>query len=233
MNKLIIPLVFIFFSVTISFSQELIDIEAPSKFSIAGNAGVGTSWLTFPKAFLVNPEDVNDVWSVAPSTNGFCAEIGVQGILRLGKHWVFLPEIGFSYLSGEMQINELAVNKAARELQSYVRLNVPLHFGLVSTDNFWFAFGPTVFFTLHDNKGFDKTVSDLTQVARVDSDVPVGISISIIAAIEVNDRMYIDAKFEYDTIKHFRYNTSTETYEVRPAMQHVTIGVGYLLHQAK
>ena len=233
MNKLIILIVFIFSSYTISYSQELIDLEAPSKFSIVGNAGVGTSWLTFPKAFLVNPENVNDVWSVAPAINGFCAEIGAQGIVRLGKHWVFLPEIGFSYLSGEIQIDELAVKKAARELQSYVRLNVPLHFGLVSTDNFWFAFGPTVFFTLHDNKGFDTAVNDLTQVARVDSDVPVGLSISIIAAIEVNKRMYIDAKFEYDTIKYFRYNTSTETYEVRPAMQHITVGIGYLLYTKK
>ncbi len=233
MNKLIIVFTFVFLLPFAAHSQELIDLEDPPKFQLAVKGNIGTSWLTFPKAFLVDPEDVNNVWSVAPASNSFCGAVGLQGIYFLGKNWRFLPEIGLSYLSGEVQIAQLEASRASRELQSYVRLNVPLHFAVISNDNFWFAFGPTVFFTLHDNKGFDKAVKELTQVAKVDSDIPVGVALSIIAAIKLTKRMYVDLRFEFDQIKHFRYNNSTETYEVRSAMQNISIGIGYRLWHKK
>ena len=232
MNKLILSLTFIFLFSFSSQSQELIDIEAPRSFQIVGKANIGTAWLTFPKAFLVNPEDIEEVWSVAPAQNNLAAAIGAQGVVRLGKHWVFLPELGVSYLSGEIQIDDIKNGRASRHLQSYTRLDVPLHFAVMSTDNFWFAFGPTVFFTVHDNKGFDQAVEDLTPATQVDSDIPVGYRISLIAAIELSENFYIDARFEMDQGRHFRYNTSTQTYEVRSAMQNISIGIGYRLwHQ--
>ena len=233
MKNILITFGFILLFSFASQSQELIDIESPRTFQLAGKANIGTSWLTFPKAFLVNPLDVEEVWSVAPSTNGFCAALGAQGVVRLGKHWVFLPELGVSYLSGEIQIDDIKNKRASRHLQSYVRLDIPIHFAVISTDDFWFAFGPTVFFTLHDNKGFDQAVEDLTTATNVDSDVPVGWRISLIGAIELSEKLYIDARFEMDQGRQFRYNTSSEIYEVRSAMQNISIGVGYRLWHKK
>ena len=229
MKNILFLFAFIILFSTVSQSQELIDIEAPRKFQLAGKFNIGTAWLTFPKAFLVNPLDVEEVWSVAPAQNNLATAIGVQGIIRLGKYWVFLPELGVSYLSGEIQIDDIKNGRASRHLQSYTRLDVPLHFAVISTDNFWFAFGPTVFFTLHDNKGFDKAVEELTPATKVDSDIPVGLRISLIAAIELSEKFYIDARFEMDQDRYFRYNTSTETYEVRSAMQNISLGIGYRL----
>jgi len=218
-------LIFISFSIAAQDTK----IEADEEFRLYAKSGVGTSWLTFPKVFLVDENNVNNVWSISPALNNVTFFAGVQGVIRIGKHWVFAPEIDYHYLSGQVKIIRLENSTESRKTQIYSRIDVPINFGVVSSDNFWFEFGPVVYFTIADNKGFEEAVSELTQNASVDSSVPVGLAMRLGAVIRVSNRVYAEVKFDYDLGRKFEYNNGV--YDVRIAMQGVTIGVGYYLNK--
>jgi hypothetical protein len=226
MKKLVNIFIIIVF-VSFSLSAQDFEIKIPNKLTWIAKGGLGTSWVTYPKVFLVDESDLTNVWSVAPATNGFTGYLGVQGILPIGEHWAFIPEINFSYLSGKIQVDHIQTLQLSRHSQNYGRISVPLNFGIISSDDFGFVFGPVVYFTVLDNKGFDEAVNDLTTAANINSDIPVGLAIRLAAVREVSDKMYIEIKFDYDLNKYFEYNNGV--YDVKMAMQSITVGLGYLL----
>ena len=215
--------VFISFS---AFSQKK-RLEATNQMRVFAKGGLGTSWLTFPKVFLVDPDNLNNIWEISPARNNFTFFIGAQGVIPLGRHWVFAPEVSYNYLSGMVKIDRLENPQEAIKLQSYSRIAVPLNFGVVSSDNFWFEFGPIVYFMVADNKGFDRGVNELTQNAQVNSDEPIGLAMRLGAVARLSPSLFLEAKFEYDVDRKFEYNNGI--YDVRIAMQGVTIGLGYAL----
>ena len=195
-------------------------------------AGFGTSWIAFPKVYLVDTVDatLTNVWELAPATNSGTFYIGGEMIIPLGDHMAFRGELSYNYVSGEVNVDQLKTSKQARKLQAYSRIEVPLLFTVKSDDSFWFSLGPTVFFTISDNKGFEKAVYELVDPAnvKVDSAVPIGIRARLAANIKLQEHLYLEVKFDYDLGKHFRFNEPSDTYEVRMAMQGITGGLTYL-----
>ena len=223
---------------TVGLSQN----EAPSTskpvFFIKG--GVGTSWITMPKVYLINDVDTSSA-QILPTTNSFTGYLGVQSLIPLGNHWLFMPEINFNYISGEVRVDRINSSNLieptafAQELQSYTRIDLPLNFGVVSSDNFWVSFGPVLFFTLSDNKGFDKAVREIEDPNNrnnLDSDNPVGLRFRLAAYVTIGKGMYIDAKFDSDLNRKFWYTEYDDTYHMRMSLQSVTFGFGYRLNRA-
>lgn len=201
--------------------------SAQIRFALKG--GAGTSWVTFPKVFILpDTTDVNNVWEISPATNSGTFYLGGEAIINIGEHWVFRGELSFSYISGELKVDKLSTNEQSRKLQAYSRLNIPLLFAVKSSDQFFFSFGPVVFINLHDNNGFNEAVAELT-TQEVDSTVPLGLQLRLAANIQVQKNLFLEIKFDYDLGKYFRYNESTQIYETRIAMQGITGGLTYIL----
>lgn len=199
--------------------------SAQIKFALKG--GAGTSWVTFPKVFVLpDTSDVNNVWELSPATNSGNFYIGGEAVIPMGDNWFFRGELSYSYISGEVKVDKLKTAQQARKLQAYSRLNIPLLFGVKSKDEFFFSFGPVIFINLHDNHGFDEAVGELTPQA-VDSSVPVGLQARLAADIQVQKNLFLEIKFDYDLGKYFRFNESSQIYETRIAMQGITAGLTY------
>jgi hypothetical protein len=202
--------------------------------------GFGTSWITLPKVFLLNPVDTSSV-QILPTTNSFTGYIGFQAALPLGEHWLFMPELDINYIAGEIRVdrinssNQIEPNAFSQKLQSYIRIELPLNFGVISSDNFWVSFGPVLFFTIADNKGFDNAVHEIenpNNPVKLNSDNPVSLRFRLAAYVIVGKGMYIDVKFDSDLNRKFFYTESDDTYNMKMSMQSVTIGFGYRLNRA-
>ncbi len=192
-----------------------------------------------PKVFLLNPADTSSA-QILPTTNSFTGYIGFQVAIPLGDHWLFMPEIDINYIAGEIRVdrinssNRIEPNAFSQKLQSYTRLEIPINFGVVSSDNFWVSFGPVLFFTLSDNKGFDDAVHDIedpNNPINLDSDNPLGLRFRLAAYVIVANGMYVDIKFDSDLSRKFYYTESDDTYHMKMSMQSVTIGFGYRLNR--
>ncbi len=212
-------IVALLFTVTSSYSQVLWTIKA----------GGGTSWIIHPKVFIVDPENVDNVWQIAPATNSGAFYIAGEAIMKINDHWLFIPELNFNYTSGEINVTSLLQQTSARRLQTYTRMEIPLMLGVKSSDSFWFTFGPSIFFTTSDNKGFEKAVEELTSAAQVNSTRKVGIKARVGAAMALSDRLFLEIKFDYDFGRRFEYVDGT--YEVRMDMQSITAGLGWGLNK--
>jgi opacity protein-like surface antigen len=191
--------------------------------------GGGTSWIIHPKVFIVDPADADNVWQIAPATNSGTFYIAGEAIMKISEHWLFIPELNFNYTSGEINVTSLLQQTSARRLQNYTRLEIPLLLGVKSSDNFWFTFGPSIFFTTSDNKGFEKAVEELTSVAQINSTRNVGIKARIGAGMALSDRLLLEIKFDYDFGRKFEFVDGT--YEVRMDMQSITAGLGWALNK--
>jgi hypothetical protein len=191
-------------------------------------AGAGTSWLAFPKVFLVDPTNVENTWEIAPATNSGTFYVGAEMIIPVGDHMAFRAELSYNYVSGEVNVDQLETDppQQARKLQAYNRVEVPLLFTVRSDDSFWFSLGPAFFITLSDNKGFEEAVNALAPNAIIDSSVPIGIRARLATNIQLDEHLFLEVKFDYDLGKHFEYIGST--YEVRMAMQGLTGGLTYV-----
>ena len=115
-------------------------------------------------------------------------------------------------------------------MQSYSRIEVPLNFGVISSDNFWVSFGPVVYFTLSDNKGFDDAVFDVADPNRnpplmLDSDNPLGLRFRLATYILLARGRYIDIKFDSDLKRDFYFRDGV--YNMRMSMQSITVGFGF------
>ena len=190
--------------------------------------GLGTSWIILPKVFLIDETNTQNVWQILPATNNFTAYVGFQPVFPIGKNWAFAPELDINYLAGQVRVDKFESSESAQRLQSYWRLEVPISFAMFSRDNFWVSFGPVVYFTIADNKGFDETVYELVTNPDivVDSDNSVGARFRLAFYIPiVKDRGYIDIKFDSDLGQHFTYENNV--YDAKFSMQSVTVGFGY------
>ena len=241
MMKLIKTLALILLISTAGFGQKNIPEDAKIAFFIKG--GVGTSWITMPKVFLINSADTSSA-QILPATNSFTGYVGLQAAIPLGEHWPFMPEIDFNYISGQIKVdlienlNQVATGNVSQKLQSYTRIELPLNFGIISSDNFWVSFGPVLFFTISDNKGFEAAVDEVSQAATppfqvpMDSDNPVGLRFRLAAYVIIGKGMYVDFKFDSDLNRKFWYTESDDTYHMRMSLQSVTVGFGYRLNRA-
>jgi hypothetical protein len=247
MMKLIKTLSLLLLMSTAGFCQN----EAPNTdktlFFVKG--GVGTSWITMPKVFLldstiVGTDSTFTSAQILPATNRFSGYVGFQTVIPLGKHWLFMPEIDINFIAGDIRVDLTTVSKIVGEtittetefsqkLQSYTRIEVPLSFGVISSDNFWVSFGPVLFFTLSDNKGFDTAVDEVrTNPVNIDSDNPFGIRFRLAAYIIVAKGMYIDVKFDSDLDRDFYFTESDEVYHMKMSLQSITVGFAYRFNRA-
>ena len=142
------------------------------------------------------------------------------------------PELDINYISGNVRIDEIysspadtTLSRAVEGLQSYIRAEIPINFGVISNDNFWVTLAPVVYFTLYDNKGFDDAVYSLTDNAVIDSDQPVGLRFRVAAYALLSERMYLDIKFDSDLGRNFSFENGI--YDARFSMQSVTVGLGW------
>lgn len=198
-------------------------------------AGFGTSWIIMPKVFIIDPNNSVSA-QILPAINGFSGFVGVQTVFHLGNGWLFVPEFDLNYISGEVRVNRTEIvgldtlATSAQNLQNYVRAEIPLHFGIRSADNFWVTFGPTLYFTLHDNKGFDNAVYELPvrDDLKLNSDNPFGVRFRLAAYAPIGERSYIDIKFESDLGQYFTY--ANDTWDVKFSFQNISIGYGLLLN---
>lgn len=228
MKRLIILFIAIL-SITSVVAQDSQSEGPPRQYFVTG--GIGTSWIILPKVFIVNPNVPSDNAQILPALNGFTGYVGFQTLLPLGETWLFAPEIDFTYTSGQIRLDR-AVNgdtTAIENFQNYVRAEIPLIFGVRSNDNFWVGFGPAIYFTLYDNKGFEKAVESLPYDSdtQVDSNVPVGIRFRLSAYARLGNRSYLNLKFESDLGQRFRY--VDDTYDVKFSLQNISLGFGYML----
>lgn len=227
-------------TITLSFGQ--MEVRNVEKNELFLKAGGGTAWIIMPKVYIVSPVDSISNAQVLPATNGPSGFLGLQYVVHLGDGWLFVPEVDLTYVGGEVRVNRIIYNynnsgmdtiSSVQNVQSYVRAEIPLHFGVRSNDNFWVSFGPTLYFTLHDNKGFDNAVESLPPTINnpyeVKSDNPIGVRFRLAAYAPVGERTYIDVKFESDLGHYFRYENNT--YEAKFSFQNISIGVGYLLNK--
>jgi hypothetical protein len=236
MKRLTIILIAIM-TITSVYGQE--DNSTVQRNEVFLKAGFGTSWVILPKVFLVDEDVPTTNAQVLPATNGFSGFVGLQTVFHLGDGWLFTPEIDLSYSGGEIRVNRTTINgtdtlpSSVQRLQSYVRAEIPLHFGVRSRDGFWVTFGPSLYFTLYDNKGFNEAVAadpiDPADPAQVNSDNPFGVRFRLAAYAPVGERGYIDIKFESDLGQNFDYNNNT--YEAKFSMQNLSIGYGYWLNK--
>ena len=215
---------------TSSFGQTKDEEMAFSGTGFFVEGGVGTSWILLPKVFIVDVTDPENNWQILPATNNITGYVGFQAAIPLSKNWLFSPEIDITYLSGEIRVDELKTGNVSQKLQVYTRVEIPLNFGVLSGDNFWVSFGPVVFFTLSDNKGFDNAVYELTTNPTIDSDMPVGLRFRLAAYARMN-RFFINAKFESDLFQKFEF--VDDVYRVRLSMQNVTVGIGWRTKEAR
>jgi len=192
--------------------------------------GIGTSWIIMPKVFLVNPADTSSA-QILPATNSFTGYIGFQSAIPLGKHWLFLPEIDINYMAGEIRVDIFPNQQDnpstfSQKLQAYTRIEVPLNFGVVSSDNFWVSFGPVIFFTLSDNKGFDAAVDEVAlSDVNLNSDNPIGLRFRLAAYVIIGSKGYLDIKFDSDLKRNFFF--ADGVYNMKMSMQSITIGYGW------
>lgn len=191
-------------------------------------AGGGPSWLAFPNVYMQDPTNANNTLQISPAATGGTFYAGAELLFPLGDHWGFRSEFNVSYISGEVNVDVLIVHLQSRKLQSYTRLNVPLLFSVKSNDNFWASFGPVVFFTVHDNKGFEDAFVDfgLDPTEYFDTDIPVGVQARLAVDIKLQERLFLELKFDYDLGKYFKYED--DLYKVKMAAQGVTGGITYL-----
>lgn len=219
-------------TITSSFGQE----KTRSKHEMFLKASAGTSWIILPKVFLISPEDSVSNAQVLPATNGLTGNLGWQTVFHLGEGWLFVPELNLSYISGEVRINrtiyednrvDLDTAYTDQNLQSYVRAEIPLHFGVRSNNNFWVTLGPTLYFTLYDNQGFEEAVENnrVRDNVQLDDDNPFGVRFRLAAYAPVGKRSYIDIRFESDLGQYFRFEGNT--YEAKFSFQNISIGYGY------
>lgn len=199
---------------------------------IVWKGGVGTSWVILPKVYLTDVNNPAHNWAILPAKNSFTGYLGAQWVIRLGDHWVFAPELDINYISGNVKIDEIwsppedpARSRSVQTLQSYVRAEVPINFGVISNDNFWVTMAPVIYFTLYDNKGFDNAVYSLTDVPTIDSDQPVGVRFRLAIYATLSERMYLDIKFDSDLGRNFSFENGV--YNARFSMQSITIGLGW------
>lgn len=235
--KRLILLILATLSVTAVFSQKLASKESNHEIFLKG--GIGTSWIILPKVFIVDPQPPNNNAQILPAINGLNGFVGVQTVLHLGNGWLFVPELDLSYTSGEIRVdltqyvgpNPDTVRTSQQNLQSYLRAEIPLHFGVRSRDGFWVSFGPTLYFTLFDNNGFEEAVFSLP--ARPDlalnSQHALGVRFRLAAYAPIGDRSYVEFKFESDLGQYFTYEN--DAYDVRFSFQNFTIGYGYRLNK--
>lgn len=218
---------------TLVFGQN--EPNMPSKIELFVKGGFGTSWIIMPKAFLSDPTDLENNWQILPATNSFTGYIGLQSVIPLGEHWLFVPEIDYNYIAGEIRVDQLKPDpvtnepKHSQKLQAYSRIEIPLNIGVLSSDNFWVSLGPVIYFTIADNKGFDNAVYELTQTATIDSDNPIGVRFRLAAYITLADNVYIDIKFDSDLSRKFEYVDGV--YNMKMSMQSITIGFGWRTFQ--
>lgn len=217
------------------FGSAQVEAFTPPKVSMFVKGGIGTSWVLLPKVFLSDPDDPNNNWQILPATNNFTGYLGLQTVIRLGDHWRFVPEIDYNYISGEVRVDKVRSNtpddpsETAQKLQTYSRIEVPLNFGVISSDNFWVSFGPVVYFTIADNKAFDDAVYELVDNPDVviNSDRPIGLRFRMAIYATLSKNAYIDIKFDSDLGGNFEFKD--DIYEMNMSMQSVTIGFGYRL----
>lgn len=234
MRKII---VYTLFSVIVNsaFSQNQ-DTPLPQKeFFIKG--GIGTSWIILPKVFLLDENNPTTNAQVLPATNGFTGFVGFQTVFNIGNNWAFAPELDLTYLNGEIRFDRQEIigtdtlRQTTQNSQSYVRAEIPIHFAMTSRDGFWVSFGPSVYFTLFDNKGFEKSVYEVSPNPnlQLESGNPIGIRFRLAIYAPVGNRSYIDIKFESDLGKHFKYEN--DTYDAKFSYQNVSVGYGYRLNK--
>lgn len=233
--KRLFTIIFTCLIITVALGQE----SSPSKKSrqIYVKGGVGTSWIILPKVFMIDPQPPYNNAQILPAVNNLHSYLGLQAVLSLGNGWLFAPEVNFSYSSGEIRVNLTqyvganpdTVRTTRQSLQSYVRAEIPLHFGVRSGDGFWVSFGPTLYFTLYDNKGFEEAVYDLParDDLQLNSDNPIGVSFRLAAYAPIGERSYLDFRFESDLGQYFTYENNT--YDVKFSFQNFSIGYGYRL----
>lgn len=236
MMKLIKILGLLLLISTTGFSQNNAPEVDKNLFFIKG--GVGTSWIILPKVYILNPVDSSGA-QILPATNNFTGYIGFQTAIPLGEHWLFMPEIDITYMSGQIRVDRTKANVSSQKLQSYTRIELPINFGVVSSDNFWLSFGPVLFFTISDNKGFDAAVEEVVNADPppsnqfyVNSDNPVGLRLRVATYIVLAKGMYIDVKFDSDLKRDFYYSESDKTYNMKMSLQSITVGFGYRLNRA-
>lgn len=236
MMKLIKILGLLILISTTGFSQKNVPEVDKNLFFIKG--GVGTSWIIMPKVYILNPSDGSSA-QILPATNNFTGYIGFQTAIPLGEHWLFMPEIDITYMSGQIRVDRTLANVSSQKLQSYTRIELPINFGVVSSDNFWLSFGPVLFFTVSDNKGFDAAVEEVVNANPppsdefyVNSDNPVGLRFRVATYIVLAKGMYIDIKFDSDLKNEFHFTESDKTYNMKMSFQSITVGFGYRLNRA-
>lgn len=223
MKRIVNIIVLLLLVSTIGFAQTEPPKSTKTQFFIRG--GVGTSWIIMPKVFLIDESDPDNNWRILPTTNAFTGYVGLQTVIPLNGHWLFTPELDFNYISGEIRVDELKTGNASQKLQSYIRIEVPINFAIISSDNFWVSFGPVVFFTLSDNKGFEDAVFELTDQVTLNSDNPLGLRFRLATYIILERGRYIDIKFDSDLNRDFYFKDGI--YNMKMSMQSITVGFGF------
>lgn len=218
---------------TAGFGQE--EVSTINQKLFFATAGVGSSWITMPKVYIVDASDTSSA-QILPAVNSITGYVGFQAVIPLGKRWIFIPEIDINYIAGEIRVDQLpgktdVPSAFSQKLQSYTRIELPLNFGVVSSDNFWVSFGPVLYVTLSDNKGFDSAVTEIAEIpVTLDSDNPIGLRFRMAAYIIVSEGMYINIKFDSDLGRNFEYVDNV--YKMKMALQNLTVGFGYRLNRA-
>jgi hypothetical protein len=225
MRNLVHIFALLLITVTIGLSQNT--PPKPQKVEFFVKGGIGTSWIIMPKVFLIDQNDPTRTnnWQILPATNAFSGFIGLQSVIPMGKHWLFVPEIDYNYIAGEIRVDELKNNRSSQKLQTYSRIEVPLNFGILSSDNFWVSFGPIIFFTIADNKGFNDAVHELTPTTPLNSDNPIGLRFRLAVYASIGNNAYIDIKFESDLDRNFVFEDGI--YNMKMSMQNITLGFGW------
>jgi hypothetical protein len=223
MSKVIKMLSVLLLISSICFSQD--DTSGPTKVNFIIKGGMGTSWIISPKVFLTDPADPTTNAQILPATNSFTGFLGLQSVIPLNNYWLFVPEVDFNYISGEIRVDQLKTLESSQRLQAYGRIELLLNFAVISSDNFWISFGPGIFFTVADNKGFDEAVRDINDTVVIDSDNPVGLRFRLAAYIFLGTRTYLDIKFDSDLYRNFEFKD--DVYHMTMSMQSITFGLGW------
>jgi hypothetical protein len=191
-------------------------------------AGGGTSWVIFPKVFLVDPTNVNNIWEIGPSTNSGTFYLSGEVIIPMNDHWFAAPGVSYNYTSGRIKVTSVELATSSTKLQSYSRIELPLLFGVKAIDDFWVTFGPSVFFNIADNEGLKQAIDDLADASNVNTTRKVGIKAHVGLGITLSERLFIEVNFDSDFGKRFEY--IDYTYEIRLSMQSVSVGFGWVLN---
>ena len=209
----------------IALSCSFFSASAQSEWGVL--AGGGTSWIILPKVFLVDPQDARNVWAVSPGANSVAAHLAVDYNYRLNENWHMGTGAALSYTSGSIKITSLALQATSTEIQSYLRLDIPLFFGVRSADNLWFNFGPGIFFNLYDNQGVNKAIDNLTSADNVNTVRRVGVNARFALGFYISDNLFLNIMFISDFGRKFYYEN--DTYQIRMSMQNISVGLGWAL----